>query len=609
MSQDSSMSNRILVLAAVLLCATPILPADSRWIRMAAGDFEVISSAGEGDTRRTLEYFERASNFFTQATGHTPGKTDLTRIILFGSKKEYELYRPFEFAAAYYTQSGGRDYIVLGGAGDEVFPIAAHEYTHLIVRHAGLEFPPWLNEGLAELYSTLTQVGDKVEVGLLVPGRVQALRMEKWVPLAVILAADHNSPYYSEKSKAGSLYNEGWILTHMLQLGPKYLPKFQEFLNAVRKGEASQPALERVYGVSLAVIEKDLQGYIHGNQFKAALFSLKLSSLKERTLAEGVAPFDVKLALLDLSHRPGKEAENRTKFEELAREEPARPEPWVGLGYLAVRSNGYGEASKFFEKALELGSKNPQMLWDYGRMASQSNPSKASQALTNLLDQDPARMEVRLALAQVQLNAKQPAQAKATLAPVRSITPADAPKFFRMRAFANMQSGDQEGARNAAQSWRDNAKNEEERDNADQFIRYLDSMKAGKTAELVVATDSPADQRPRLARTNPPQPPQTQNDRPRALLPRYRRSMGNFVELDCRNPQPRVVLQVGAAKELYLIDDPQKIHLTGNGTLDLNCGPQKPVAVGLEYAPPEGAESEVKGVVRAIYFGADAPDN
>ena len=53
---------------------------------------------------------------------------------------------------------------------------------------------------------------------------MQALSRENWVPLAVIVAADRNSSYYNEKDKAGSLYNEGWALAHMLQLSRPYSP-------------------------------------------------------------------------------------------------------------------------------------------------------------------------------------------------------------------------------------------------------------------------------------------------------------------------------------------------------------------------------------------------
>ena len=137
-------------IALALVLALPLMAADPKWIRMPSPGFEIYSSAGEGNTRRVLRHFELASEFFAQVTGTVPAKAEPVRVIVFGSKKEYEPYRPNEFAAAFYLGGAARDYIVLGGTSDDVFPIAVHEYVHLIVQNAGTRLPPWLSEGLAE---------------------------------------------------------------------------------------------------------------------------------------------------------------------------------------------------------------------------------------------------------------------------------------------------------------------------------------------------------------------------------------------------------------------------------------------------------------------------
>jgi len=196
----------LLTLTALMAAAAG---AEPRWIHIHSSNFEIYSSASEGSTRETLRYFEQVRSFFLQATGRSVSKPVPIYIIAFGSEKEYVSFRPTEFASAFYHGGAERDYIVLSRTASETFPVATHEYVHLVVQHAGLNFPPWLNEGIAELYSTLKPQGDKVVVGNLIAGRVQALYTEKWVPLDVILSAGHDSPYYNEKNKAGSLYNEG----------------------------------------------------------------------------------------------------------------------------------------------------------------------------------------------------------------------------------------------------------------------------------------------------------------------------------------------------------------------------------------------------------------
>ncbi len=80
---------RKLLFIAVLTGILPALRgAEPKWIRMPSADFEIYSSAGEGDTRRALQYFERVRSFFEQSLGGgAQQKREPVRVIIFGSKK------------------------------------------------------------------------------------------------------------------------------------------------------------------------------------------------------------------------------------------------------------------------------------------------------------------------------------------------------------------------------------------------------------------------------------------------------------------------------------------------------------------------------------------
>src|ERR1019366_6850076 len=302
---------RIFRALLVLLSISAAFSAEPKWIHVPSADFEIFSSAGESDTRRVLQHFERVRSFFEQTVkGGVKQQAESVRIVLFGSKKEYEQYRPNDFAIAYYTQIAGRDYIVLSSASEDVFPVAVHEYVHLVVQHSGLNLPPWLNEGLAELYSTLKPEGDKILIGSLIPGRMYEISQQKWAPLAAIVAADRESPYYNEKNKAGSLYNEGWALTHMLQLSVEYSPRFAPLLLQISRGVPSQTAIESVYGKPPSTVEKELRSYLGRSAFSGRVIPARLQD-GPKAAVEPADAFDVKLPLVDLNNRPGKEAEAR----------------------------------------------------------------------------------------------------------------------------------------------------------------------------------------------------------------------------------------------------------------------------------------------------------
>ena len=184
--------------------------ADAHWIRIQSPNFEIYSTASEGSTRDTLKQFEQARVFFLTALPVKDTKPLPLRIVQFSSDKEFQPYRMNEAATAYYKSGAERDMIVMSHGGVEHLPTSIHEYAHLVMRHAGFNLPPWLNEGLAEVYSTLKEYGGKISVGAPIDGRLAEIQRSKWIPLSVILAADHDSPYYNEKNKASSFYDEAW---------------------------------------------------------------------------------------------------------------------------------------------------------------------------------------------------------------------------------------------------------------------------------------------------------------------------------------------------------------------------------------------------------------
>jgi tetratricopeptide (TPR) repeat protein len=577
------------LIIAALFCVGDAY-SQSKWIRMQSPNFEAYSSAGERDTRDALRDFERVRDFFLQVNQREPPKPVPVYVVVFGSEKEYAPYRFNEAAIAYYFGGADRDYIVMGRTGEEAARIAVHEYVHLVARHLGLKYPTWLNEGVAELYSTLRMQGDKALVGDLIPGRLQGLFTEKWIPLSVLLSAGPDSPLYNEKNKAGGFYNESWALVHMLSLSPEYSPKVQEFLSTVQSGVDSPAALEKVYGKTVAAVEKDLQSYYRGNQFFGRLYPVKLATSREAFPASSAPLFDVKLALADLTNRHGSESSIRKVFEDLAREDPRRPEPWASLGYLAWRDNQISDAVEDFGKAYELGNHSSKLLWDYGRLAEREHSADAVNVLNELFKLEPARLDVRLELATLSLNARRPGAALTFLADVTSVTAEDAPRFFTLLASAQIQLGDRAGARISVAKLAANAHTPQDRARVEQMQLFL---KQPDTAPPVIASTSPEDP-PRLIRRDPAARP------PLTPSPEIE---GSFVEFVCLEKSFKVVVDTAQGRKGFLIPDAKQVVIVGraSGKVDLNCGPQPPTHVKLEYAPGAGG-ADADGILKILYF-------
>jgi tetratricopeptide (TPR) repeat protein len=577
------------------LAAAHLAAADPKWIRMKSEHFEMYSGAGERATRDTLKSFEQVRSFFQEAIGIKEDKPIPVRLVAFNSEKEYAPYRPNEAAVAYYMPGADRDTIVISHTGIEAHPMAVHEYTHLVLEHSGLTLPPWLNEGLAEIFSTLRPSGNKVMIGEIINPRRLEMLNSPWVPLSTILMVDHNSPFYNEKNKAGSLYDEGWALTHMLMLDERYSPKFDQAIRTIHGGTPSPEALSTIYGMPLSEIDKDLQGYIRGSRFYARLYPAKLEKVTEDLTAEPAPDYDVKLILIELSSRKGQDDETRKKLEALTVEDPKRPEPYSQLGYLVWRQGKQPEAEEFFAKAYALGERSRRMLWDYGRMTENAHPKEAMHALGDLLEQEPGRVEVRIALAEAQLRDHQPGLTVATLTQAKSITAVDAPRLFLVAAYAyiDLQNIDEakanvDKALRYARSDRDKADGQRLRN----YLQRVSQTRASARSEA-----------PHIAADTVAPPPRRALDEPTTqIFPDKPSAEGTFIALQCEG-QAKIILKTAAGNKTFVIEDPLKIVVVGKGggKADLSCGEQQPVALRIEYDPAQPGTS-ADGAVRILYF-------
>ena len=71
----------------------------------------------------------------------------------------------------------------------------------------------------------------------------------------------------------------------------------------------------------------------------------------------------------------------------------------------------------------------------------------------------------------------------------------------------------------------------------------------------------------------------------------------------CLESSFKVVVDTAEGKKSFLIPDPKQVVIVGRagGKVDLNCGPQKPTHVKLEYAIGKTA-AEGDGILRILYF-------
>lgn len=226
--------------------------------KITAVQFEIDTTGSTALASEALSALEGARSYFV-AGGIIPAAGKPLRILAFHSTKEYAAFRLHSNAFGHFYRGRTQSFIVLTDLAREHREALLHEYTHAVAKEAGLTLPQWLNEGFAELYSTLAISNGEALAGLPVAGRLQNLEAVELQPLRRLFDC---GTLAANGTDAALLYAQAWALTHMLAYHPAYASNFNQFLRAATKNMDSAAALPHFFGKSLGEIEADLQSYI-----------------------------------------------------------------------------------------------------------------------------------------------------------------------------------------------------------------------------------------------------------------------------------------------------------------------------------------------------------
>jgi len=607
MSPKRAYPIRIPFVALWLTAAASLHAATSDpWLKLTSANFELYTTAGERQGKELIRYFEQVRSFFSQAFGAKPVAPRPARIIVFRNEKEYQPYKPNEVADAYYQAGEGHDFIVMSSASSQHYPVAVHEFTHMMIRQAGLDLPAWLNEGLAELYSTMQSRGDKIMVGQVIPGRMYALTTGRWIPIVELLKVDHKSPVYNEKSRAGIFYAESWGLVHMLNLAPAFKPEIKVFLNAL-DGQDPAAALRKAYGLTPEQVEAALRGYFSGNTITVSLFDVQLPKNVDAPDIQTSASLPARLALAELQANSREwQAESKTSYEQLAKEFPTNWEVEEGIALLAWHERKLDEAARHFAQAVELGCKNLPSLLQYARVLNYDGQTK--QAVTVLMKaaaEYPESSEVQMELGAAMVRNGNYGTAAAALQSVKKVaTKEEAFHLYYNLAYAQYRLKDFAHASENAGKARTFTKKPDELASVDRLVSALERPAAEARALEVAREVAPPpkvdddDGPPRIRRgsneepgeevAQPPAPPSVE---------------GTLEVMDC-GVLAKLHVRISGAVKIFVIPDPTKVSIYGSDgkPVEMQCGPQKPArSLKLGYRPIAGMP-DIAGAVISLEF-------
>jgi tetratricopeptide (TPR) repeat protein len=562
-----------LLFVAVIALATPALAAD-HWTRLTNPDFELYTTASEKDGRDTIRHFEQVREFFLRVSPVRSLGDFPLRIFQFDTESQYKPFRPNEFTIAYFVATPAREYIVMGDRASKDFGSAIHEYTHLIVRRSGLKIPTWLNEGWADVFSTLRPMGKDTAVGDLRPDRMKSLDTEQWMSFDALTSVDSNSPTYHEASRVGIFYAESWALTHMLFLAPEYKDNFGKFVMALHSGKSSAEACEIAFGKSSSAVFKDLHAYFDRKKLYGTVFETGLDSRDEAIASTALPEFDSQLALADLMVAIGKRAEAKTEYARLEKEQPDRPDLNQSLGNIALWNRDMNTARQYFEKAYDAGDADARLCFELAMLEREAKqpPAKIIPILERSLKSKPDFTDAKVQLGLTRIDVRDFTGAVSTLMSIPKITPQYAPPVYCGLAYARVQTGDLEGARQDAGTCSKWAKTDADTNRAERILKFIEARSKPSVAV------HPGEKLERVA--------------------------GVARNLQCSPEGNRLEVAVGNKLVAFDMPDPAAIEMPAAplASFTFTCGALTPVRLGIEFAPPRSAIETSAGIVRRFEY-------
>ena len=256
--------------------------------------------------------------------------------------------------------------------------------------NAARSVPVWLNEGLAEYYSTyaLEAAGTRAQIGRPIAHHVALLR-ERFMPLSQLIAVDTQSALYNEGERRSIFYAEAWALTHYLMIempgGPAAI---NAYAAAVARGEPPEDAFRAAFGTTAPEFERELRRYVQQPKFRS--IELRLSqpvAVESPERGREVSGAEAGAWLGDLQRRIGRREEAAERIEAAAAAAPAAAMPQLALGLLRLDQARAAEAWTAFERAVGAAPDDFFAQFSYGvsrlrqQAAAADAPPQASVAI------------------------------------------------------------------------------------------------------------------------------------------------------------------------------------------------------------------------------------
>ncbi len=256
----------------------PFPAADEPWLRAQTAHFVIYSSASEARTREMAEGMETLAAALTRfapsiaSTAGTP-----TRVLVFTRTREVQPYYDYllnrdaaHVTGVFVLQKNAGSMIIEAGSVTQGDRTPFHELVHSLLERTDKRAPLWLEEGLAEYFSTAElrsgkKLGAKelrsgtLFVGAPVVEHIDTIRRGPVLPLEQLFGVVRESDTYNLPAGQRMFYAESWAAVDALMRRDR--EHFAELYADLKSGIPVATALQSRFGTTIAELERAVYAY------------------------------------------------------------------------------------------------------------------------------------------------------------------------------------------------------------------------------------------------------------------------------------------------------------------------------------------------------------
>ena len=357
--------------AAAPATPQPALALAKDWKKSVRPAFTLYSQIDERRTRAWIQQFEQFTAALDQVLSIDKRRLSRPTVILMRGERDFAPFRPLRpngkpaEVAGYFIRGNDLNIIGLYGQDEpgETRRVIFHEGVHWYLEAFPDQLPLWLEEGLAELFSTFEVKKDHALWGELIPSHVYFLNEQKPPPLLRLLGITRADKEFNDSERASLVYAQSWALTHFMLFAKQEgnETRLGRFLRARAENPNPYLALEKAFETDIASIEASLNKYVTGGG-KFYLKKVPLAPVPDEIVSfKTVTQQELGLALGWMALGANRLDESERRLQSSLRAGPPSADTYSLQARMAFEAKDYPGVDAAVSAARALGPITPEL--------------------------------------------------------------------------------------------------------------------------------------------------------------------------------------------------------------------------------------------------------